>query len=174
MYKDKYGQQIDGVTMGSSTDSTVANFCPAYFEKKLLKYSLDKQAFPGVFSASGYVDDIFCMFRSGMSHKTFLSKLKNFHPNMKFTSEIGSSQLSFLDTYISLPTLNEESITPKVFRKSTYTGPMLNFSAMFSQKCKFGLIKCFFHRAYMISNSCLLFSNEVDFLKRCFFEERLS
>ena len=45
---------------------------------------------------------------------------------------------------------------------------MLYFSAMFSQKCKFGLIKRFLYRAYMIRNSWLLFSNEVDFLRDVF------
>ena len=115
-----------------------------------------------------YVDDIFCMFRCGISHETFPSKLNNFRPNVKFTSKIDLSQLSFLDTYILLPALNEESITSKVFRKSTHTGLMLNFSTKFSQKCKFGLIKCFLHRAYMISNSWLLFSREVDFLRDVF------
>ena len=151
MYQDKYFRQKDGVTMGSPLDPTLANFCFAYFEGKLLEDSFDKPAFPVLYLR--YVDDIFCVFRSGTSHEPFLSKLNDFHPNLKFTSEIGPSQLSFLDTCISLPTSDEESFTSKVFRKSTYTGLMLNFSAMCPQKLKIGLIQCFLHRAYMISRS---------------------
>ena len=117
-----------------------------------------------------YVDDIFCVFRSGTSHEPFLSKLNDINPNLKFTSEIGPSQLSFLDTCISVPTSDEESFTSKVFRKSTYTGLMLNVSAMCPQKWKFGLIQCFLHRAYMISSSWLLFSKEVDFLRDVFWK----
>ena len=147
---------------------TLANFCLAHFEGELLEDSIDKPVFPVLYLR--YVDDIFCVFRSGISHEPFLSKLNNFHPNLKFTSEIGPSQLSFLDTYISLPTSDEESFTSKVFRKSTYTGLMLNFSAMCPQKWKFGLIQCFLHRAYMISSSWLLFSKEVDFLRDVFWK----
>ena len=83
---------------------------------------LSKPAFPVLYLR--YVDDIFCVFRSSTSHEPFLSKLNNFHTNLKFTSEIGPSQLSFLDTCISLPTSDEEIFTSKVFRKSTYTGLM--------------------------------------------------
>ena len=35
--------------MASPLGPTLANFCPAYFERKLLKHSLDKQAVPGVY-----------------------------------------------------------------------------------------------------------------------------
>ena len=143
-------------------------FCLAYFERKLLEDSFDKSAFPVLYLR--FVDDIFCVFRSSTSHEPFLSKLNDFHPNLKFTSEIGPLQLSFLDTCISLPTSDEESFTSKVFRKSTYTGLMLNVSAMCPQKWKFGLIQCFLHRAYMISSSWLLFSKEADFLRDVFWK----
>ena len=36
MHKDKYCRQINGVTMGSPLGPTLANFYPAYFERKLL------------------------------------------------------------------------------------------------------------------------------------------
>ena len=66
------------------------------------------------------------------------------------------------------PTTENEGYTSSVFRKSTYTGLMLNFSAMCPQKWKFGLIQCLLHRAYTISSSWFLFSKEVDFLKDVF------
>ena len=46
MHQDKYFQQKDGVTMGSPLGPTLANFCLAYFEGKLLQDSFDKPAFP--------------------------------------------------------------------------------------------------------------------------------
>ena len=58
--------------------------------------------------------------------------------------------------------------TSTVFRKPTYTGLILNFSAMCPQKWKFGLIQCLLHRAYTISSSWLAFSQDVDFLKDIF------
>ena len=170
MYQEKYFRQIDGVTMGSPLGPTIANFCLAYFEEKLVKDKSSNTPSPPSSPSLylRYVDDIFCVFRSDSSHKLFLSKLNNLHPQLKFTSEIGPSQLSFLDTYISLPTSEDDSFTSKVFRKATYTGLLLNFSAICPQKWKFGLINCLLHRAYMISSNWVLFSKEVDFLKDVF------
>ena len=115
-----------------------------------------------------YVDDIFCVFRQNSSHQQFLDKLNCLHPNLKFTSEVGPSVLPYLDTTISLPTTEDGCFTSKVFRKRTYTGLILNFSAVCPQKWKFGLIQCLLHRAYTMSNSWLTFSQEVDFLKSVF------
>ena len=49
--------------MGSPLGPTLANFCLAYFEGKLLEDSFDKPFFPVLYLR--YVDDIFCVFRSG-------------------------------------------------------------------------------------------------------------
>ena len=90
------------------------------------------------------------------------------HENLKFTFELGPSSLSFLDTSITLPTTDDELFTSKVFRKATYTGLILNFSAVCPKKWKLGLIYCLLHRAYTISSNWKLFSDEVDFLKGVF------
>ena len=79
-----------------------------------------------------------------------------------------ASTLAFLDTYISLPTSENDTFTSSVFRKSTYTGLMLNYSAICPHKWKVGLVKCLIHRAYSISSSWLAFSKEVDFLRDAF------
>lgn len=76
--------------------------------------------------------------------------------------------ISFLDTCISLPTKDDEAFSSKVFRKTTYTGLILNFSAMCPPKWKFGLIQCLLHRAYLITSTWKLFCEEVDFLKNIF------
>ena len=59
-----------------------------------------------------------------------------FHPNLKFTSELGPSVLPYWETSISLPTTMDGNFTSKVFRKPTYTGLILNFSAICPQKWK--------------------------------------
>ena len=61
-----------------------------------------------------------------------------------------------------------EALLPKVFRKRTNTGLILNFSAVCPQKWKFVLIRYLIHRAYTMSSSWLIFSQEVDFLKGVF------
>ena len=166
MYNEKYFKQIDGVTMGSPLGPTMANFCLAHFESKLLDKNSDKVSGPSLYLR--YVDDIFCVFRSGESHESFLGRLNGIHKNLKFTVEVGNSALAFLDTYITLPTEGEGSFISKVFRKSTYTGLILNFTAMCPQKWKFGLAQCLLHRAYTISSNWKIFSEEIDFLKSIF------
>ena len=171
MYKGKFYRQIDGVTMGSPLGPTLANFCLAYFESKLLNDKCNRSCSPALYLR--YVDDIFCVFRSNTPHLTFLAKLNNIHANLKFTSELGPSELSFLDTHISLPANDDECFTSRVFRKATYTGLILHFSAICPKKWKFGLIKCLLHRAYTISSDWKVFSKEIDFLKNVFIRLRL-
>ena len=165
-YKDKCYRQIDGVTMGSPLGPTLANFCLSHFEMQLLHNCSNQSCHPALYLR--YVDDIFCVFRSGSQHEQFLQKLNQMHPNLKFTSEIGPSSIAFLDTFISLPDTDNGKFTSKVFRKSTFTGLLLHFTAVCPKKWKFGLINCLLHRAYMISSNWKIFSDEICFLKDIF------
>ena len=166
LYNGRFYRQIDGVTMGSPLGPTLANFCLAHFETELLSNGTNEHNAPALYLR--YVDDTFCVFRSGIPHDVFLSKLNNLHPNLKFTSEIGPSMIPFLDTLITLPTTKNGMFTSKVFRKATYTSLILNFSAMCPFKWKFGLIHCLLHRAYTICSDWLLFHQEVEFLRKVF------
>ena len=96
------------------------------------------------------------------------TKLKKMHKNLSFTKEVGPSTLAFLDTSITLPTTENGSFISKIFRKSTYTGLILNYSAVCPYKWKFGLMQCLFHRAYTVSSNWYVFSKEIDFLKGIF------
>ena len=130
-YGDKYFKQTDGVTMGSPLGPTMANFCLSHFENQLLEECDDTNG-PSLYAR--YVDDIFCVFRSGISHESFLNKLNSLHPNLKFTMELGNSSLAFLDTFISLPTDDNGTFSSKVFRKATHTGLILNFESICPHK----------------------------------------
>ena len=147
--------------MRSPLGPTLANFCLAHFESKLLDDNPIQQCSPALYLR--YVD-IFCVFRSGTSHYEFLDKLNDMHNNLRFTSEIGPSDHPFLDTCVSLLSTDEDKFSSRVFRKSTYTGVMFNFSSVCIKKWKFGLVQCLLHRAYMISSDWNLFSKEVDLL----------
>ena len=61
MHRDRYFRQVDGVTMGSPLGPTMANFCLADLEAKLLRDSSDESFAPSLYLR--YVDDIFCVFR---------------------------------------------------------------------------------------------------------------
>ena len=165
MYGDKYFKQTDGVTMGSPLGPTMANFCLSHFENQLLEECDDTNG-PSLYAR--YVDDIFCVFRSGISHESFLNKLNSLHPNLKFTMELGNSSLAFLDTFISLPTDDNGTFSSQVFRKATHTGLILNFESICPHKWKVGLIQCLTHRAYCISSSWKTFSDEIEILRNMF------
>ena len=166
LYRDRCFRQVDGVTMGSPLGPTMANFCLAYFEEKLLSDCSNQLNAPSLYLR--YVDDIFCVFKSGSAHQSFLDRLNSMHQNLKFTAELGPSALPFLDTRITLPQNEDETFTSQIFRKKTYTGLILNYSAMCPHNWKIGLIRCLLHRAYTISSGWLLFTEEVDFLKNLF------
>ena len=114
------------------------------------------------------MDDIFCVFRSGIRHESFLNRLNSLHLNLKFTMELGNSSLAFLDTYISLPTDDNGTFSSRVFRKATHTGLILNFESICPHKWKVGLIQCLIHRAYCISSSWKAFSDEIEILRNMF------
>ena len=165
MYGEKYFKQTDGVTMGSPLGPTMANFCLSHFENQLLEECDDTNG-PSLYAR--YVDDIFCVFRSGIPYESFLNKLNALHPNLKFTMELGNSSLAFLDTYISLPTDDNGTFSSRIFRKATHTGLILNFESICPQKWKVGLIQCLIHRAYCISSSWKAFSDEIEILRNMF------
>ena len=57
LYKDRLFKQVDGVTMGPSLGPTLAHFCFAYHENRLL----DETNFKPYLYVR-FVDDIFCVF----------------------------------------------------------------------------------------------------------------
>ena len=96
------------------------------------------------------------------------------HRNLRFTVEIGGKSLAFLDTVITLPNNESEMFNSKVYRKPTFTGLILNSTAMCPAKWKFGLIKCLLHRAYMISSDWFTMHKEIEFLRTLFMENGYS
>ena len=171
LYQGEYFRQIDGVTMGSPLGPTMANFCLAHYENELLSKAQDKYK-PALYLR--YVDDIFCVFREGQQHEPLLQQLNNMHRNLRFTVEIGGKSLAFLDTVITLPNNESEMFNSKVYRKPTFTGLILNSTAMCPAKWKFGLIKCLLHRAYVISSDWFTMHKEIEFLRTLFMENGYS
>ena len=87
------------------------------------------------------------------------------HNNIKFTVELPSDTIPFLDVEIRL---NETGIDTWVYRKPTNTNLILNFNALCPTKWKSGLILCFLNRAKRICSSDFLFDKEVSMLKKMF------
>ena len=114
---------------------------------------------------SRYVDDIFAIFDNSDHCTKFLDLLNSQHNNIKFTVELPSDTMPFLDVEIRL---NEAGINTWVYRKCTNTNLILNFNALCPTKWKSGLILCFLNRTKRICSSDFLFDKEVTKLKNMF------
>ena len=112
-----------------------------------------------------YVDDIFAIFDDQQACSLFFQQLNAQHPDIKFTVEHSTNTLSFSDVKIKV---NDNMFDTWVWRKSTNTGLLLNFSALCPKNWKEGLVTCLLHRAKKISSTKLLFQNEVRNLRQVF------
>ena len=163
-------QQTDGVSMGNPLAPTLANFFMGYLECNLLKSQENSIDVNGHHDTNPvfyvrYVDDVFCIFREGAHHESFLDKLNDMHPNLMFTYEMGGKSIPFLDTKI---TLEVKSFKSTVFRKKTDTSVVLNYRSVAPTKWKSALIKWFIHRADKVCSNDDLFNSELNQLRKTF------
>ena len=179
-HRQRLYKQTDGVSMGNPLAPTLANFFMGTMEKSLMDPTPatgDSTTVPAMYVR--YVDDIFCIFRKDDDFKPFLMKLNSYHPNLKFTYEMGGESLPFLDMKV---TLEPTTFTTEVFRKATDTNVVMNNDSMAPTKWKTALAKWFIHRAERLCSNKMLFEKEVSHLKDifrkngypdCFFEKVL-
>ena len=163
VYNGQLYQQIDGVTMGSPLGPTLANFFLAHIEQEIMKD--DNLVKPN--SYLRYVDDIFAVFSNGVDYVPFFNKLNSQHKNLKFTVEVGGNHLAFLDTQILIENSDFETW---IYRKTTNTNVILNFSAICPIQWKKGLVKCFLYRAWTICSNYKRLHEEIERLKSIFID----
>ena len=161
MYNGKLYTQVDGVTMGSSLGPTLANFFLTHLESKL--FSQNEQTYPKLYLR--YVVDVFSVFSSDVNFMHFFHVLNNMHKNIRFTYEVGNSNLASLYTEASIVNAEFESW---VYRKKTNTNVILNAFVMCSNEWKKGLVYCFLNRAWIICSSQARFQEEFENLKQIF------
>ena len=59
-----------------------------------------------------YIDDIFAIWPHGEEHlTTFLGGINNFHPSIKFTAEWSYTSVTFLNTKVTVVTIDVWSLT---------------------------------------------------------------
>ena len=147
--------------MGNPLGPTLANFFLADLETKLF------ENFGGA-KPTGYlryVDDIFCIFDNPNEVNPFFNFLNKLHKNLKFTLELGTNSLPFLDTEIIIDGVDFKSC---IFRKKTHTGVLMNFFANVPSKWKTSLISCLLNRAKCVCSSESYFNMEVANLRKLF------
>ena len=89
-------------------------------------------------------------------------------PNLKFTYEIGTYKLAFVDTQISLSSNNDFTLITNVYRKPTDTKSIINFHAVCPWIWKSCLIKCFLNREFIVCSNWFTFHVEISKLKYIF------
>ena len=110
------------------------------------------------------VDDIIAAFDNEQDSLNFLYFLNNRHPNIKFTIEKQiNHSIAFLNIFIS--GIANQTLTLEIYRKSTYTGLLLNFKSFTSFSYKISLIKCLIDRSFKICNNWNSFHNDIENIK---------
>ena len=94
------------------------------------------------------------------SHYIFLNFLNNRHRNIKFTREKQINRFSWRITFI-----NNQNITFETYRKSIYTGLLLNFKSFTSFSYKISLIKCVIDRSVKTCNIWKSFHIDIENIK---------
>lgn len=159
-FDNKLYKQIDGLAMGSPLAPTLSNLFMGVLENKYLrKYGLQKIKF-----YKRYVDDIIIIFEDD-SVSSFFHYVNTWHPNIKFTYELGGKQLPFLDINIDI---TNNVLNTSVYRKPTYTNLLLNFKAICPNSWKRGLLLTLLHRGYVVCNSWFSLHLEIDKLVEIF------
>ena len=114
-FEDHHYQQTRGVAMGTKMGPSFACLFVGFVEEQALSHYTGTQ--PALFKR--YIDD--CLGVSVGSRDdlvSFIQHMSNFHPALRYTHEISSTSLSFLDLSISShPECSKLSIT--VFYKPT-------------------------------------------------------
>ena len=157
--------QKDGAPMGGCVSPTLANFFLGYYEKIWLE-NCPNEFKP--FYYKRYVDDTFLLFKNQNHVSLFLEYVNSRHPSISFTCEVETNnQLPFLDTIVRKL---EDSFETGLYRKPTHTGLGLKYNSFISKTYKLNLIGCLIDRAYKLCSTSLAFAEEMDFLKKYFYQ----
>ena len=160
-FNDKLYQQTDGLSMGSPLAPTLANLFVGELENKFFSNGLGHATF-----YKRYVDDSLLVFESD-KYQDFHKFLNSWHPNLKFTVEMGGKQIPFLDIQLNIDN-DTGTLDTSVYRKPTFTSLMLNYAANCPLQWKRGLVNTLVNRAYTVCNSWQAFHNELLKLKTMF------
>ena len=141
-------------SMGSPLAPTLSNLFMGVLENKYLR----NPRYSKVSFYKRYVDDILLVFDNDGDVSSFFEFMNSWHPNIRFTKEVGDKQIPFLDIDIKI---ENNILDTTVYRKPTYTNLLLNFKALCPMHWKTGLLITLLHRAYLVCNSWTNFHDEV-------------
>ena len=162
-------KQTDGLSMGSPLSPTFANIFLCFHEQKWLE-NCPPNFKPYLYRR--YVDDTIVIFKD-KSHATgFLEYLNRQHSNIKFTMECEENKtLPFLDLTIEKC---DGGLSFSIYRKPTFSGLGTSFFSYCHFNFKLNALKTLLHRAYTLTSCYAYFHNEINFLKRYFYDNGYS
>ena len=122
-FNDRYYEQISGITMGTKCAPSLAIIFMDKFERDFLsKHPLA----PLVWWR--YIDDIFMIWPYTREElHSFIYGLNNSHPTLRFTHEVNSTTVSFLD--VSITNNNQGEIHTSLYSKPTDAHLYLHYTS---------------------------------------------
>ena len=97
------------------------------------------------------MDDIIAVFNNEYEARDFLTYLNSKHKNIEFTIECENDKtLNFLDVTLNT---SDGKLSTSIYRKSTFTGLLMNYFSFTPMAYKIGLVRCLIDRIYKINNS---------------------
>ncbi|XP_069479435.1 uncharacterized protein [Ambystoma mexicanum] len=122
-YRTQYYLQASGTSMGSAMAPAYANLFMYHLEMKwiLIPTKFSKK----IITWKRYIDDVFVIWR-GQHHELeeFLKYINLGHDRIKFTMEIGTPKLHFLDVELEI---GEDGIITNIYHKPTDVNNTLHF-----------------------------------------------
>ena len=132
-FNDQHYLQIGGTAMGTKVAPSLACIFLSQLEKKLLAKAPHK---PEIYLR--YIDDIFCIFCTGEDKvHEFVDYMNSCHPTIKFTAEMSTTEVSFLDTRVKVDPLTNEIYTD-LYTKDTDTQNYLRYDSCHPIHCMKG------------------------------------
>eukprot|EP00079_Xenopus_tropicalis_P036647 XP_017950418.1 PREDICTED: uncharacterized protein LOC108647884 [Xenopus tropicalis] len=166
-FNEEYFLQLQGCAMGANMAPAYANIFMDNFERSHI-FS-NTLYHPYIHSYLRYVDDTFFLWTGTMDLlNDFLSYLNNVHSTIKFTLEVGSSEIHFLDVLVKVI---DSNFVTSVYKKPTDKNNLLRSTSFHPQGLFRGLPKSQFMRIKRIASSMELFEDESSKMVQKFVEK---
>uniref|UniRef100_A0A8C5N1Y7 Reverse transcriptase domain-containing protein n=1 Tax=Leptobrachium leishanense TaxID=445787 RepID=A0A8C5N1Y7_9ANUR len=138
VFDGQFYHQIRGTAMGSSCAPSYANLFLGIWEDEFVFGETLSMYKPKIESWSRYIDDILVTWiGTDIEFRDFVIKLNDNPLNLKFTFEIQSDQINFLDVKIAKTDTGE--IATSLFRKKTASNNLLHWDSFHPKSLKRGI-----------------------------------
>ena len=124
-FNDEHFIQIQGTAMGTRVATNFANVYMGRFEENFV-YKTEWSNYVIIWVR--FIDDIFLIWKGDIDSLTeFIDHLNNAAPSIKFTHEISTNSVNFLDTTVLKD--RQGNISTDVYQKPTDTHPYLHWTS---------------------------------------------